>query len=113
MMKLFNTLSREIEEVTPLDDRRIKMYTCGLTVYSQPQIGNWVAYIYSDILFRVLMYNGFDVNRVQNITDVGHLVSDDDQGEDKMEKGARAENKQHGKSPISTYRLQKLKAMNY
>ncbi len=67
------------------------MYTCGLTVYSHPQIGNWVAYIYSDVLTRTLILSGFDVNRVQNITDVGHLVSDDDDGEDKMEKGARAE----------------------
>lgn len=92
-MKLYNTLSRRVEEVKPLDDNVIKMYTCGLTVYSQPQIGNWVAYIYSDVLTRVLIASGYKVNRVQNITDVGHLVSDEDTGEDKMEKGARAENK--------------------
>ncbi len=90
-MKLYNTLSQNIEEFTPINDKIVKMYTCGLTVYSQPQIGNWVAYIYSDILNRVLIADGYKVNRVQNITDVGHLVSDDDAGEDKMEKGARAE----------------------
>lgn len=92
-MKLYNTLSRKIETVTPLKDRHINMYTCGLTVYSQPQIGNWVAYIYSDVLVRTLLKSGYTVTRVQNITDVGHLVSDDDTGEDKMEKGARAEGK--------------------
>lgn len=90
-MQLYNTLTRQKELVQPLDDKTIKMYTCGLTVYSQPHIGNWVSYIYWDILQRVLQYEGFSVDRVQNITDVGHLVSDDDDGEDKMEKGARSE----------------------
>lgn len=90
-MKLYNTLTREIETFTPHDGNNVKMYTCGLTVYSQPQIGNWVAYIYSDVLTRTLQASGFDVMRIQNITDVGHLVSDDDAGEDKMEKGAKQE----------------------
>lgn len=90
-MKLYNTMSRTVETIQPLEAGKIRMYTCGLTVYSQPQIGNWVAYIYSDVLTRVLIANNFDVTRIQNITDVGHLVSDDDSGEDKMEKGARAE----------------------
>ncbi len=90
-MRLYNTLSRTIEDFKPLDDGHVKMYTCGLTVYSQPQIGNWVAYIYSDVLTRTLIASGYNVDRVQNITDVGHLVSDDDDGEDKMQKGARAE----------------------
>ncbi len=90
-MKLYNTLSREIETFTPLEDKKVKMYTCGLTVYSQPQIGNWVAYIYSDVLTRTLLASGYEVTRIQNITDVGHLVSDDDAGEDKMEKGAKQE----------------------
>lgn len=90
-MKLYNTLTRSIESVEPIDSGKIKMYTCGLTVYSQPQIGNWVAYIYSDILTRTLIQYGFEVERVQNITDVGHLVSDGDDGEDKMEKGAKQE----------------------
>lgn len=91
MMKLYNTLTRKIEEFTPLEPGKVKLYTCGLTVYSHPQIGNWVSYIYSDVLTRTLTASGYEVNRVQNITDVGHLVSDDDAGEDKMEKGARAE----------------------
>jgi cysteinyl-tRNA synthetase len=83
-MKLHNTLSRETEEFEPLEKGKVKLYTCGLTVYSQPHIGNWVAYIYWDILVRVLKANGYDVDRVQNITDVGHLTSDEDAGEDKM-----------------------------
>ena len=90
-MKLYNTMSRTVEPIQPLEAGKIRLYTCGLTVYSQPQIGNWVAYIYSDILTRALKANNFDVTRIQNITDVGHLVSDDDSGEDKMEKGARLE----------------------
>lgn len=90
-MNLYNTLTRTVEKVTPLNYPHIKMYTCGLTVYSQPQIGNWVAYIYADTLQRALIGNGYEVQRIQNITDVGHLVSDDDAGEDKMEQGARSE----------------------
>ena len=90
-MKLYNTMSRTVETIQPLEAGKLRMYTCGLTVYSQPQIGNWVAYIYSDVLTRVLIANGYEITRIQNITDVGHLVSDDDSGEDKMEKGARAE----------------------
>lgn len=92
-MKLYNTMSRTIEEFTPMSGQKVTMYTCGLTVYSAPQIGNWVAYIYSDVLTRILIASGYDVTRVQNITDVGHLVSDDDAGEDKMQKGAKAEGK--------------------
>lgn len=90
-MKLYNTLTRKVEPFKPADPRHVRMYTCGLTVYSQPQIGNWVAYIYTDVLTRTLQASGFKVERIQNITDVGHLVSDDDNGEDKMQKGARAE----------------------
>lgn len=90
-MKLYNTLTRKVETFKPADPRHVRMYTCGLTVYSQPQIGNWVAYIYADVLTRTLQASGFKVERIQNITDVGHLVSDDDNGEDKMQKGARAE----------------------
>jgi len=67
------------------------VYTCGLTVYSQPHIGNWVDYIYWDVLVRLLRWQDISVIRTQNITDVGHLTSDDDNGEDKMEKGARRE----------------------
>ena len=90
-MKLHNTLSREKQELQTLDKNKVKLYTCGLTVYSHPHIGNWVSYIYWDLLVRVLRHDGYEVEHVQNITDVGHLTSDDDSGEDKLEKGAKAE----------------------
>ena len=90
-MKLYNTLTRSVEEFKPLADTSVKMYTCGLTVYSQPHIGNWVSYIYWDVVIRTLQASGYDVDRVQNITDVGHLTSDEDAGEDKMLKGALKE----------------------
>lgn len=90
-MKLHNTLTGSIDELTTLEPNRIKIYTCGLTVYSQPHVGNWLGYIYWDVLIRLLESDGYTVERTQNITDVGHLVSDDDDGEDKMEKGARNE----------------------
>jgi len=90
-MKLHNTLTGADDEFTPLEQGKVKLYTCGLTVYSQPHVGNWLGYIYWDVLVRLLKYDGYDVTRTQNITDVGHLVSDDDSGEDKMEKGARNE----------------------
>lgn len=90
-MKLYNTMSRTVETLEPLKAGKVRIYTCGLTVYSQPHIGNWLGYIYWDVLVRTLRAEGYDVERTQNITDVGHLVSDDDSGEDKMEKGARAE----------------------
>ena len=90
-MKLYNTLTRNLDDVNPLRDKHISLYTCGLTVYSQPHIGNWVAYIYWDILVRTLKASGYNVTRVQNITDVGHLTSDEDAGEDKMLKGALKE----------------------
>ena len=92
-MRLYNTLTRKTEELQPLDGKTIKIYTCGLTVYSQPHIGNWIGYIYWDVLVRALRASGHTVERTQNYTDVGHLVSDDDSGEDKMEKGARIEGK--------------------
>lgn len=91
-MKLYNTLTRQKEEFKPLSET-VKIYTCGLTVYSQPHIGNWTGYIYWDVLIRLLNYQGFNIERTQNITDVGHLTSDDDSGEDKMQKGARQEGK--------------------
>jgi len=92
-MKLYNTLTRKKADFKPLDGNKIKLYACGLTVYSQPHIGNWVAYIYWDILVRTLRANGYNVEHVQNITDVGHLTSDEDAGEDKMLKGALKEGK--------------------
>lgn len=90
-MKIYNTSTRTIETFRPLAADRVNLYACGLTVYSQPHIGNWVAYIYWDVLVRTLRASGYHVKHIQNITDVGHLVSDEDSGEDKMEKGARAE----------------------
>lgn len=83
-MKLYNTASRSLEDFEPLSSREVKIYTCGLTVYDQPHIGNWVPYIYWDVLARALTASGYKLNRVQNITDVGHLTSDEDTGEDKM-----------------------------
>ena len=93
MIQLYNTLTRRKDELKPLDEQTVRMYTCGLTVYSQPHIGNWVGYIYWDVLVRLLRWQDISVIRTQNITDVGHLTSDDDNGEDKMEKGARREGK--------------------
>ncbi len=90
-MKLHNTLTRKVEEIKPIKEGEISLYTCGLTVYSQPHIGNWVVFIYWDVLQRVLQNEGYKVNRVQNITDVGHLTSDEDAGEDKMLKSALTE----------------------
>lgn len=90
-MKLYNTLSRASQELQPIQSKNVSLYTCGLTVYSQPHIGNWVAYIYWDVLVRTLKAAGYNVTRVQNITDVGHLTSDEDAGEDKMLKSALKE----------------------
>lgn len=90
-MKLYNTLARKVEELKPIKEGEISLYTCGLTVYSQPHIGNWVPYIYWDVLQRILQTEGYKVKRVQNITDVGHLTSDEDAGEDKMLKSALSE----------------------
>ena len=90
-MKLYNTLTRTAEELKPIDGNKVKLYACGLTVYSQPHIGNWVAYIYWDLLVRTLRASGYEVEHVQNITDVGHLTSDEDAGEDKMLKSALKE----------------------
>lgn len=86
--KLHNTLTRNTDELHPIDGNNVTLYTCGLTVYSRPHIGNWVSYIYWDVLVRTLRASGYNVTRVQNITDVGHLTSDEDAGEDKMLKGA-------------------------
>ncbi len=90
-MKLHNSLGSLKQTLEPLENRTVRIYTCGLTVYSQPHIGNWLGYLYWDVLVRTLERLDYQVIRTQNITDVGHLTSDDDTGEDKMEKGARAE----------------------
>jgi len=88
-MKLYNTPAREVQDFVPQDPNYVKVYTCGPTVYSKQHIGNYTAYIYWDTLIRVLKLANYTPYRVMNITDVGHLVSDEDYGEDKMEKGAR------------------------
>ena len=90
---LFNTLTRKVENLIPNIDGKINMYTCGPTVYHFAHIGNLRCYIMEDILEKTLRYVGYDVKRVMNITDVGHLSSDADTGEDKMLKGAKRENK--------------------
>ena len=93
IMKLFNTLSKQVEEFVPHDNGIVRMYTCGPTVYHYAHIGNLRTYIFEDILEKGLKYLGYDVKRVMNITDVGHMTSDGDTGEDKMAKGAAREGK--------------------
>ena len=93
MLKLYNTLTRKKEEFVPLKKGTVKMYSCGPTVYNYAHIGNMRAYIFMDTLRKVLKYNGYKVKHVMNITDVGHLVSDADEGEDKMIKSAKEEHK--------------------
>ncbi len=89
MLKIFNTLSRKVEEFVPFHPPKVGMYTCGPTVYDYTHIGHLRKYIGDDILRRVLVTNGYDVQHVQNVTDVGHLTSDADEGDDKLEKGAK------------------------
>ena len=91
-MKLFNTASKELEEFKPINDV-VRIYTCGPTVYNYQHIGNYASYIYWDLLVRTLKANHYKVKRVLNLTDVGHLTSDGDEGEDKLEKGAAREGK--------------------
>lgn len=93
MLKLFNSLTKQLEEFKPIRGNHVGMYACGPTVYQFAHIGNFRAYVTSDLLVRVLKYNGYEVNFVMNITDVGHLVSDADTGEDKLEKSAKKEGK--------------------
>lgn len=92
-IKLFNTMSRKIEEFKPLEPGKVGFYVCGPTVYHYTHIGNLRSFIQNDILKRMLIENGYEVTHVMNITDVGHLTSDADSGEDKMEKGAARDNK--------------------
>ena len=92
-IKFYNTLTRKKEKFNSIDKDLVKMYSCGPTVYSYAHIGNFRAYIMMDTLRRVLKYNGYELKHVMNITDVGHLESDADEGEDKMEKAARKEKK--------------------
>ena len=92
-MKLYNTLTRQVEDFIPHEDGVVRMYTCGPTVYHFAHIGNLRTYIFEDVLEKGLRYLGYEVKRVMNITDVGHLTSDADTGEDKMAKGAAREGK--------------------
>lgn len=88
-LRLYDTYSRSIKEFQPINPPNVGLYTCGPTVYDYAHVGNLRTYIFEDILRRVLEFNGYPVTHVMNITDVGHLVSDADTGEDKMEKGSR------------------------
>lgn len=92
-LKLHNTLTRKLDEFTPITAGKVTLYTCGPTVYDYLTVGNWTAYVYWDTLVRTLIASGYQVERVMNLTDVGHLVSDADEGEDKLEKGAAREGK--------------------
>ena len=89
----YNTLTRKKEKFIPIDTKEIKIYSCGPTVYKDATIGNLRTNIFQDILRRILRYNGYKIKHVMNITDVGHLVSDGDEGEDKMIKSAKEEHK--------------------
>src|SRR3989338_10727129 len=90
---LYNTLTRKKEEFKPMEKGAVGLYTCGPTVYNFAHLGNLRTYVFEDVLKRVLIYNGFEVKQVMNITDVGHLIGDRDMGEDKLEFGAKREGK--------------------
>ena len=92
-VKLYNTLTKQKSIFVPLNGNEVRIYSCGPTVYSYAHIGNFRTYIFMDNLRRMLEYNGYTLKHVMNITDVGHLESDSDEGEDKMEKAAKKENK--------------------
>lgn len=92
-MNIYNTLTHKIEKFVPNEPGKVSMYTCGPTVYHYAHIGNLRSYIMEDVLEKYLRYDGYDVKRVMNITDVGHLTSDGDTGDDKMLKGAKREHK--------------------
>ena len=92
-LRFHNQLTKQVDDFTTIEPGKVSLYTCGPTVYNFLLIGNWTAYIYWDTLVRLLRANDLKVERVMNITDVGHLVSDADDGEDKLQKGARREGK--------------------
>ncbi|HVF69129.1 MAG TPA: class I tRNA ligase family protein, partial [Xanthomonadales bacterium] len=97
MLKLYNSLSRKVENFKPINEKQVGMYTCGPTVYSFAHIGNFRTYTTADLLIRTLKANGHDVKYIMNLTDVGHLTGDNlgdaDTGEDRMEKAAKKEGK--------------------
>jgi len=90
---LYNSLTKQKELFTPITNDEVRLYTCGITAYDYAHIGHGRKYVMDDILKRTLEFNGYKVNHVQNVTDVGHLVSDADEGEDKLEKGAKKQGK--------------------
>jgi cysteinyl-tRNA synthetase len=92
-MTFYNTMTRRKEEFVPLDPPNVRMYCCGLTVYNYAHIGNLRTYIFEDVLRRALRFNGYALEHVQNVTDVGHMTTDADAGDDKMELAAKRENK--------------------
>ena len=91
--RFYNSLTRKVDEFVPNEEGKVSMYTCGPTVYHYAHIGNIRTYIMQDVLVKALEYAGYNVKRVMNITDVGHLSSDADTGEDKMLAGAKREHK--------------------
>lgn len=93
MLRIYNTMDRRKEDFIPLSDKMVTMYSCGPTVYNYAHIGNLRTYIFMDIFRRTLRYDGYKLKGVMNITDVGHLMSDGDDGEDKMEKASREQKK--------------------
>ena len=93
-VKFYNTLSRKKENFSPIHKKEVRMYTCGPTVYNYTHIGNLRAYVFADVLQKTLEYSGYEVKRVMNITDIGHLSSDADSGDDKMTKGLLREGKE-------------------
>ena len=99
-IQFFNSLGREKQIFEPLKANRAKIYSCGPTVYASPHVGNFRAFIFADLLHRSLNFLGYEVEHIMNITDVGHLTSDANEGEDKMEKGAARE----GISPLEIAR---------
>ena len=92
-IRLFNTLGRQLMGFIPIEAGKVRLYACGLTVYNYAHIGNLRTYIFEDVLRRTLEYLGYEVKHVMNVTDVGHLTSDADTGEDKLLVGARREGK--------------------
>lgn len=93
MLKFYNTLTRSKQEFTPLNGKIVTMYSCGPTVYNYAHIGNLRTYVFMDLIRRVLKYDGYKIKGVMNITDVGHLMADSDDGEDKMQKASREQQK--------------------
>ena len=93
MLRIYNTLTRQKEDFTPIHEGKAYMYSCGPTVYNYAHIGNLRTYIFMDLFRRTLRYDGYKLKGVMNITDVGHLLSDGDTGEDKMQKASREQKK--------------------